>query len=300
MRKGIALLTAVGMLAGMIVPVSAEDQIITYKGEQEIILTEAGAADLTLEDLFEKTKTAVENTDDLALFMKMDIDAAITADMEGTPMSMDMAIRGDMSQSKHNGVEYNVEKMLMSFSGMNMDSTSEEYVFTNAGGTKVSVKKDRSADSEEGSAEETADTWVAEAVVESGDDTDLDIGTESMSSFASEDLYSLFELLDTMYTDGEKNYYVLKGNVSDILAEAFSDLEMMFGEVDVDAPCYLLLAEDGMLESLYMDLGQIQGIKDEENGTETSFSKFLISVYTEESSEIVIPYEVQAAGDAVA
>ncbi len=295
MRKGIALLTAAGLLAGMIAPVSAEEQIITYKGDQEIILTEAGDVDLTLEELIEKAQAAVQDSDDLAMRMVMDIDASITADMNGTPMSMDLVMKGDISQNKNNGIEYKNEKVTMSFFGIDMDTVSEEYIFTNAGGVKVSVKKESSPMEKEAS-----DEWVAGAVDESGDDTDTEGGGESMDSLVSDDMYSACELLDKMYTDGEKNYYVLKGNTSDIMGEALGDVESMIGDVDVDAVCYMLIAEDGMLESLYMDLGQLQGITDEESGTETSFSSFLVSIYTEDSSEIVIPDEVQAAGDAVA
>lgn len=295
MRKGIALLTAAGLLTGMIVPVSAEEQIITYKGDQEIILTEAGDVDLTLEELIEKAQAAVQDSDDLAMRMVMDIDASITADMNGTPMSMDLVMKGDISQNKNNGIEYKNEKVAMSFFGIDMDTVSEEYIFTNAGGVKVSVKKESSPMEKEAS-----DEWVAGAVDESGDNTDTEGGGESMDSLVSDDMYSACELLDKMYTDGEKNYYVLKGNTSDIMGEALGDVESMIGDVDVDAACYMLIAEDGMLESLYMDLGQLQGITDEESGTETSFSSFLVSIYTEDSSEIVIPDEVQAAGDAVA
>ena len=295
MRKGIALLTAAGLLAGTIVPVSAEEQIITYKGDQEIILTEAGDVDLTLEELIEKAQAAVQDSDDLAMRMVMDIDASITADMNGTPMSMDLIMKGDISQNKNNGIEYKNEKVTMSFFGIDMDTVSEEYIFTNAGGVKVSVKKESSPMEKEAS-----DEWVAGAVDESGDNTDTEGGGESMDSLVSDDMYSACELLDKMYTDGEKNYYVLKGNTSDIMGEALGDVESMIGDVDVDAVCYMLIAEDGMLESLYMDLGQLQGVTDEESGTETSFSSFLVSIYTEDSSEIVIPDEVQAAGDAVA
>ena len=295
MRKGIALLTAAGLLAGMIAPVSAEEQIITYKGDQEIILTEAGDVDLTLEELIEKAQAAVQDSDDLAMRMVMDIDASITADMNGTPMSMDLIMKGDISQNKNNGIEYKNEKVAMSFFGIDMDTVSEEYIFTNAGGVKVSVKKESSPMEKEAS-----DEWVAGAVDESGDNTDTEGGGESMDSLVSDDMYSACELLDKMYTDGEKNYYVLKGNTSDIMGEALGDVESMIGDVDVDAVCYMLIAEDGMLESLYMDLGQLQGVTDEETGTETSFSSFLVSIYTEDSSEIVIPDEVQAAGDAVA
>ena len=295
MRKGIALLTAAGLLAGTIVPVSAEEQIITYKGDQEIILTEAGDVDLTLEELIEKAQAAVQDSDDLAMRMVMDIDASITADMNGTPMSMDLIMKGDISQNKNNGIEYKNEKVTMSFFGIDMDTVSEEYIFTNAGGVKVSVKKESSPMEKEAS-----DEWVAGAVDESGDNTDTEGGGESMDSLVSDDMYSACELLDKMYTDGEKNYYVLKGNTSDIMGEALGDVESMIGDVDVDAVCYMLIAEDGMLESLYMDLGQLQGVTDEETGTETSFSSFLVSIYTEDSSEIVIPDEVQAAGDAVA
>ena len=298
MRKGIALLTAAGMLAGMVTPVFAGEQITTYRGDQEITLTEAGDIDITMEELVEKSRTVMQDSEDLAMFMVVDIDASISADMNGTPMSMDMVIAGDMSHTKKDGSEYSSEKMTMTFFGMNMDNVSEEYIFTNADGVKVSVKKESSTEPGEEGGEEAK--WIAEIVDESGDEADTEDGAGDVSSFVSDDLYSSCELLDKMYTDGEKNYYVLKGNASEVMGNAFGDIEQLVGDVDVDAECYMLLAEDGMLESLYMDLGQVQGIVDEENGTETSFSSFLVAIYTEEPSEIVIPEEVQAAGDAAA
>jgi len=48
-----------------------------------------------------------------------------------------------------------------------------------------------------------------------------------------------------------------------------------------------------------MDLSGLES-NDMQEGMEATFSKFLISLYTDEASEIVIPEDVQAAGDAAA
>ncbi len=293
MKKGIALLTAVGMLASMITPVLAEEQIITYKGDQEIVLTEAGDTDLTMEELVKKVQSVMQESEDLALFMTMDVDASISADINGTPMSMDMIMKADMSRIKNNGIEYETSKMTMSFFGMNMDEVSEEYIFDNADGLKVSVKKTSGS-----AAEESSDEWTASAAEESEEGADEE--EAGIDSYLSDDLYSTCELLDKIYTDGEQNYYVLKADTSKVMDEAFSDVGEMFGGINADQDCYLLIGEDGRLESLYMDLGEIPAVSSEEIGGEISFSNFLISMYTEPSSEIVIPDEVQAAGDAVA
>ncbi len=295
MKKGIALLAAVGLIAGMTTPVLAEEQITTYKGDQEIVLTEAGDVDLTLEELIEKTEAAMNGTEDMALIMKMDIDASMSMEVEGESMSMDLAMKGDMSDNKKDGLEYKSENMTMAFFGMEMTENSEEYIFSNAGGKQVSVKKEVSSEGEE----ETSGEWVAE-IVEETEDTEEETGDTGMESFVSDDLYSSFTLLDKKYTDGEKEYYVLQGNMDEVMGSAFGDLEAMVGEIDADAVCYMLVNEEYLLESLHMDLGEMNGIVDEDSGAEMSFSSFLISMYTEEPTEVTIPEEVQAAGDAVA
>ena len=322
MKKITAMLTALGMLTCMISPVFAEEETITtFKGDQEIVLTPAGAVDITMEELVEKSQTAMKDLGDTALHMKMDIDASISADMEGTPFTMDLVMKGDMLDNKFGGVEYKTQDMTMSFFGMDMSTVSEEYIFTNAGGIEVSVKKETSegagdlfgagtedADSSAGS-EEADPEWVAQAVGEEADDAEnteetevteaVTEDTDMLDSVGSDDFFSSFELLDSMYTDGEKNYYVLKGNTADVMSGELGGMEDMLSGIDADTFCYMLLNEDAVLESLYMDLGSVQGIADEASGAEMSFSSFLVSIYTEDPAEITIPEEVQAAGDAV-
>ena len=294
MRKGIALLITVGMLAGMITPVSAAEQITTYKGDQEIVLTEAGDAGLTMEELIQKASETMQKSENMALFMKVDVDATINADVNGSPMSADLAVQMEMSQKKNNGIEYKAQKSKMSLMGMDTEEVSEEYVYDNAGGIKVSVKKESNSQDENAEGE-----WTASAVEKSEEDADAEGEEMDVNSYLSDEMFSSFELLDKMYTDGEKNYYVLKGNLSEVLNEAFSDLGSMFGGIETDKLCYMLIGENGMLESLHMDLGEVKGLVDEENGTETDISRFLVSMYTEASSEITVPDDVKAAGDAV-
>lgn len=304
MKRGIALAAVVGLLVSMAVPVSAAEEIHTYKGDQELILTEAGDVDITKEELVEKSQNTMEAADNFAFFMKMDVEANMSYDAEGTQMSMDMAIKADMSDNKNGGLEYSLEKMTMDFFGMTMEQTSEEYIFPNASGKKVSVKKETSSETEE----EESPEWVAEAVEEeseealeetAGEIEALEEGT-SADSMLTDDLFASFELLDKKYTDGEKVYYVLKGKTSEIMNSGFGDVEEMFGDITSDTDCYMLLSEEGMLESMYIDLGDVDMNIVEEEGVETTFSKFVISLYTDESTEIVIPEEVQAAGDAAA
>lgn len=296
MKKGIALLAAVGLIMSMAVPVAAEEQITTYKGDQELVLTEAGDVDLTKEELAEKSGKAMKDAEDLAIYMKMDVEANISYDAEGTEMSMDMVMKADMSDNKKGGLEYRAEKMNMSFFGMNMDQESEEYIFPNADGKKVSVRKETSSESEE----ENNGEWVAEAVGEM-EDLEEDVEDSSIDTFLSDDMFESFELLDKMYTDGEKNYYVLKAKTADVMSGGgFGSIEEVFGEIDTDAECYMLFSEDGMIESMYIDLSGLEGVADEEQGVETSFSKFMVSLYSDAPVEIVIPEEVQAAGDAAA
>ena len=294
MRKGIALLITVGMLAGMITPVSAAEQITTYKGDQEIVLTEAGDAGLTMEELIQKASETMQKSENMALFMKVDVDATINADVNGSPMSADLAVQMEMSQKKNNGIEYKAQKSKMSLMGMDTEEVSEEYVYDNAGGIKVSVKKESNSQDENAEGE-----WTASAVEKSEEDADAEGEEMDVNSYLSDEMFSSFELLDKMYTDGEKNYYVLKGNLSEVLNEAFSDLGSMFGGIETDKLCYMLIGENGMLESLHMDLGEVKGLVDDENGTETDISRFLVSMYTEASSEITVPDDVKAAGDAV-
>ena len=294
MRKGIALLITVGMLAGMITPVSAAEQITTYKGDQEIVLTEAGDAGLTMEELIQKASETMQKSENMALFMKVDVDATINADVNGSPMSADLAVQMEMSQKKNNGIEYKAQKSKMSLMGMDTEEVSEEYVYDNAGGIKVSVKKESNSQDENAEGE-----WTASAVEKSEEDADAEGEEMDVNSYLSDEMFSSFELLDKMYTDGEKNYYVLKGNLSEVLNEAFSDLGSMFGGIETDKLCYMLIGESGMLESLHMDLGEVKGLVDEENGTETDISRFLVSMYTEAASEITVPDDVKAAGDAV-
>ena len=294
MRKGIALLITVGMLAGMITPVSAAEQITTYKGDQEIVLTEAGDAGLTMEELIQKASETMQKSENMALFMKVDVDATINADVNGSPMSADLAVQMEMSQKKNNGIEYKAQKSKMSLMGMDTEEVSEEYVYDNAGGIKVSVKKESNSQDENAEGE-----WTASAVEKSEEDADAEGEEMDVNSYLSDEMFSSFELLDKMYTDGEKNYYVLKGNLSEVLNEAFSDLGSMFGGIETDKLCYMLIGENGMLESLHMDLGEVKGLVDEENGTETDISRFLVSMYTEAASEITVPDDVKAAGDAV-
>ncbi len=294
MKKGIALLIAVGMLAGMITPVSAAEQITTYKGDQEIVLTEAGDAGLTKEELIQKASETMQKAETMALFMKMDVDATINAEVNGSPMSADLAVQMEMSQQKNSGIEYKAQKSKMSLMGMDTEEVSEEYVYENAGGIKVSVKKESNSQDENAGGE-----WTASAVEKSEEDADGEGEETGVNSYLSDELFSSFELLDKMYTDGEKNYYVFKGNLSEVLNEAFSDLGSMFGGIETDKLCYMLIDENGMLESLHMDLGEVKGLTDEENGTETDISRFLVSLYTEASSEIAVPDDVKAAGDAV-
>ena len=161
-KKGIVFLAAVGLLIGMALPVFAAEEIHTFKGDQEIVLTEADAVDLTKEELAEKSQNLMKELDDYALFMDMDVEANMAYESGGTKMSMDMIMKMNMSNNKNNGRAYNSEKMTMSMMGMNMDQTSEEYVFENAAGKKVSVKKEISSDS---GGEDSAE-WVAEAVAD--------------------------------------------------------------------------------------------------------------------------------------
>ena len=302
MKKGIALLVAAGMLIGMAMPVSAAEQITTYKGDQELVLTEAGDTDLTKEELFEKTRTAMEGVEDLALYMVMDIEANISYEAEGTEMSLDLVMDADMSDTKNAGLEYKSEKMNMSFFGMEMKEETEEYIFPNADGKKVSVKKETSSETE---GEEPAG-WVAEAVEDDADEAAEEVAgemedleeTSSIDSFVNDDMYQAFELLDKKYTDGEKEYYVLRAKTQDVMGNVFGDVEEMFGEIESDTDCYMIFSDEGMLESLHMDLGDLSGKVIEQDGAKTTFSQFMIAVYTEEPGEIVIPEEVQAAGDA--
>ena len=46
MKRGVALLTVIGLVIGSTVPVFAEEQISTYKGDQELVLSEAGDVDI--------------------------------------------------------------------------------------------------------------------------------------------------------------------------------------------------------------------------------------------------------------
>ena len=299
MKKGIALLAAVTVLMSMTLSVSAAEEIRTYKGGQEIVLTEAGDADLTKEELVEKAQSVMEESENYAFMMDMDIEANMVYDAEGTQMSMDLIMKMDMTDNKKDGLEYRSEKMNMSIFGMDMSQESEEYIFPNAEGKKVSVKKEISSDMEE-----DGGNWVAEAVEEEAEEEmdDLEAAAEdsaSAESMLTDDLFTSFELLDKMYTDGEKNYYVMKGKTADVMGSGFEDVGAMFGDIASDADCYMLFAEDGMMESLYMDLSGIES-SDMEEGMEAAFSKFLISIYTDKASEIVIPDDVQAAGDAAA
>ena len=295
MRKGIALLAAVALIAGMATPVLAEEQITTYKGDQEIVLTEAGDAGITYEELIDKSETAMKDVEDIAFVMNMVLDASASIESEGSSMSMDMAMAMDMRDNMMGGLEYTSMKMNMSMMGMDIKEESEEYVFPNAGGKKVSVKKEISSEG----GEETGGEWVAEAAEEETEENTNDLS--SMDSVVTDDLFTAFELLDKKYTDGEKEYYVLKGDMGKVMeSEAFSDFKDIVGELNISEPCYMLINSDYVLESMHMDFGEMSGIADESTGMEMSFSKFLISMYTEEPSEIVIPDEVQTAGDAVA
>ena len=303
MKKGVALLVAAGLLAGMAVPVSGAEQIVTHKGEKELVLEEAGDVDLTKEELIEKSKSTMEDADDLTLFMNMDLEANMSYEAEGTSMSADLIMKMEMTDNKNGDMEYNLSKNTMSFLGMSMEETSEEYVFPNAAGKKVSVKKESSTETED----ESEGTWVAEAVEEESEaaaeaeslEGELE-ESASVDTVLSDDMFQLFELLDKMYTDGEKNYYVLKAKSSDVVGTAFADFEEMFGEMEVDGDCYMLIAEDGTLESLDMDLDSLVGQTMEQEGVKYSFSAFQMSAYTDVSEEIVIPEEVKAAGDAAA
>lgn len=296
MKKGIVLLTAVGILMSMTVGVSAAEEIHTHKGDQEIVLTEAGETDLTKEELIEKAQDIMRSSENYAFIMNMDVEANMSVDAEGTKMDMDLIMKMNMTDNKNDGLEYRSENMTMSFFGMDMSQESEEYIFPNADGKKVSVKKETSSDTEEDDG-----GWIAEAVEEAeGEMEDLEADLEESTpadSMLTDELFDSFELLDRMYTDGEKNYYVLKGNAADVMGSGFEDIGEMFGDISSDAECYMLFAEDGMMESMYMDLSGLES-NDMQEGMEATFSKFLISLYTDEASEIVIPEDVQAAGDA--
>ena len=296
MKKVIALLAAAGLLVSMATPVFAEEQITTHKGEQEIVLTEAGDAGITYEELTGKIETTMKDTEEIAFIMDMELNANASFEAEGTSMSMDMNVTVDGVDNKTGGCEYNSMKMSMAMMGMQMTQDSEEYVFPNAGGKKVSVKKETESDG----TEETGGEWVAEEADET-DGTEDTGDMSSVNSVVSDDLFSSFELLDKKYTDGEKEYYVLKGDMKDVMnSEAFAEFKEIVGDLQTEEACYMLVNTDFVLESLYMDFGEMNGIVDEETGMEMSISKFLISMYSEEPFEITIPEEVQAAGDAVA
>ena len=302
MKKISALLIAGGLLACMAMPVSAAEQISTYKGDQELVLEEAGDVDLTREELIEKAQKAMEKAEDIAFHISEDAEINLSFEQDGTQKSVDYIAKMEMTDNKNGDHEYRYQKTNTSYLETGTDETFEEYLFTNADGRRVSVKNNETSETED----ESGETWVAEVVEEEAETSD-DLKTSgdlpSIDTFLSDDLYKSFVLLDKMYTDGEAIYYVLKAKTSDAMGAAIGELEEMLGEIEIESnrDCYLLFAEDGMLESLYIDLTGIEG---HASGTgyefDFVFSKCRFSGYTDAATEIIIPKEVQAAGDAAA
>ena len=163
---------------------------------------------------------------------------------------------------------------------------------TDDDGSDDSIAEDvADADSEAEAAEDAADSMI-----DMGEDVEEANG---LGNVASDDMLEKFELLDKMYTDGTNKYYVLKGNAAEILDSGFSDIAGTIGEIDADKECYMLLREDGSIDSLYMDLGGLAPQVDEKAQTTTTISKLLLSMTIDEPADVEVPAEVQTAGDAI-
>ena len=91
----------------------------------------------------------------------------------------------------------------------------------------------------------------------------------------------------------------MKGNAAEILDSGFGDIASTLGEIDAEKECYMLLHEDGSIDSLYMDLGGLAPQVDEATQATTTISKLLLSMTIDEPADVEVPAEVQTAGDAI-
>jgi hypothetical protein len=133
----------------------------------------------------------------------------------------------------------------------------------------------------------------AEAAEDVADDLEEEVDSaNTLSNVASDEMFDSFQLLDKMYTDGTNKYYVFKGKAGEILNSGFSDVAGSLGEIESDKDCYMLLREDGRIDSLDMDLGGLAPQIDEENNVTTTISKLNISLTVDEPTDFEVPAEV--------
>ena len=326
MRKSIAILTAAVMTFCLAAPAfAAEDTITTKRNGEEIVLTAAEDTDKTKEEVEAMAKEAADKMDTYTFSMVMNMDVNMSAKTEMGDMSIDMVMNIDALDNKNVDKEYKIQKTTGEMFGTEMNSEEEEYIFKNSSGKKVSVKKttdptsddsdngkwtveeaeadnDDDDDSDEPIVEDIAEDVAedaaegdseAEAAEDVADDLEEEVDSaNTLSNVASDEMFDSFQLLDKMYTDGTNKYYVFKGKAGEILNSGFSDVAGSLGEIESDKDCYMLLREDGRIDSLDMDLGGLAPQIDEENNVTTTISKLNISLTVDEPTDFEVPAEV--------